>query len=185
MVAGYLVSEQNPLTGDWVVRDRDAHAWTEVWLDGAWRTIDATPAAANLTRPGMSWFSAVLDALSVWASRVWDAAQALSIVVIAVVVGALVFVLVWVQWRRARRTTAVDIPPALAALLRTLARRGLGRGASEPLERFAARVRDAGESTVADALEAYAAARYADRDTGPALAELATVRVREEVTPAR
>jgi hypothetical protein len=32
---------------EWVVRDRDAHAWVEAWFDGiGWVTFDPTPAAA-------------------------------------------------------------------------------------------------------------------------------------------
>ena len=32
--------------GEWVVRDRDAHSWVEVWFDGiGWVTFDPTPSA--------------------------------------------------------------------------------------------------------------------------------------------
>ena len=42
-VTGYLAHERTS-SGDVVVRQRDAHAWTEVWIDGTgWIYIDATP----------------------------------------------------------------------------------------------------------------------------------------------
>jgi protein-glutamine gamma-glutamyltransferase len=45
LAGGYLVQQ---LEGDaaFVVRARDAHAWVEVWSDGRWHTVDATPATA-------------------------------------------------------------------------------------------------------------------------------------------
>jgi len=43
-VTGYAVDERNRLTGYWVGRDSDAHAWCEVFLpDEGWVDIDATP----------------------------------------------------------------------------------------------------------------------------------------------
>lgn len=43
IVTGYLGGEVNPLGDYMIVRQSDAHAWTEVWLDGAgWTRIDAT-----------------------------------------------------------------------------------------------------------------------------------------------
>lgn len=47
MVGGYQGGEVNPLTGHLVVRQYDAHAWTEVWLAGrGWVRIDPTAAVA-------------------------------------------------------------------------------------------------------------------------------------------
>lgn len=172
MVAGYLVSEQNPLTGDWVVRDRDAHAWTEVWLDGAWRTFDATPGGATLARDGMSWFAAVLDAIRVWAARGWQAVQQVSLTTAAFVLAGLGAVLLLFQWFRRKRRAAVAVPPALAQLLSRLEPLGLQRAPSETLERFAARLRTAGQGEVANAILVYAEARYSGGDTTVALEAL-------------
>jgi hypothetical protein len=45
MVVGYYAHESYG-TDRMVVRDRDAHAWTECWIDGVgWITLDATPSA--------------------------------------------------------------------------------------------------------------------------------------------
>jgi transglutaminase-like putative cysteine protease len=43
VVTGYLGGEFNPLSGHMVVRQRDAHAWAEVWLDNrGWMRVDPT-----------------------------------------------------------------------------------------------------------------------------------------------
>ncbi len=43
VVTGYLGGEWNPSGGYLIVRQADAHAWTEIWLDGAgWTRIDPT-----------------------------------------------------------------------------------------------------------------------------------------------
>jgi len=47
VVTGYLGGELNPLGDYLVVRQRDAHAWSEVWLDNqGWVRIDPTAAVA-------------------------------------------------------------------------------------------------------------------------------------------
>ena len=47
MVAGYFCDERHPLTGQWMVRERDGHAWCEAWdaRAGRWRLVEATPAS--------------------------------------------------------------------------------------------------------------------------------------------
>lgn len=43
VVTGYLGGEMNPLSDYMIVRQSDAHAWTEVWLQGqGWVRMDAT-----------------------------------------------------------------------------------------------------------------------------------------------
>lgn len=47
IVTGYQGGELNPVGQYFVVRQRDAHAWAEVWLDGVgWLRIDPTSAVA-------------------------------------------------------------------------------------------------------------------------------------------
>lgn len=47
IVLGYLGAEYNPLSGDYLVRQSDAHAWAEVWLEGqGWVRVDPTGAIA-------------------------------------------------------------------------------------------------------------------------------------------
>lgn len=43
VVTGYQGGEPNPVDGYWTVRQSDAHAWTEVWLEGrGWVRVDPT-----------------------------------------------------------------------------------------------------------------------------------------------
>jgi transglutaminase-like putative cysteine protease len=60
--------------GEWVeeghqlvVRASDAHAWVEVWLDGAWETVDATPGPALRDAPPPDLFA---DAAASWRDTV-------------------------------------------------------------------------------------------------------------------
>lgn len=47
VVAGYQGGEQSPLAAYWVVRQLDAHAWSEVWLPHqGWVTVDPTAEVA-------------------------------------------------------------------------------------------------------------------------------------------
>ena len=43
-VTGYLVTEKNSETGRYIVREKDAHAFVEVYIAGyGWMTFDPTP----------------------------------------------------------------------------------------------------------------------------------------------
>ena len=47
IVLGYQGGEVNPLGGHLIVRQSDAHAWTEIWIDGlGWYRVDPTAAVA-------------------------------------------------------------------------------------------------------------------------------------------
>ena len=57
MVGGFVCSDWNPWLARWVVRERDGHAWVEVWdgVSGRWLTVDPTPPEGRpsaLRRPG-------------------------------------------------------------------------------------------------------------------------------------
>ncbi|SDL18569.1 Transglutaminase-like enzyme, putative cysteine protease [Franzmannia pantelleriensis] len=45
VVVGFQGGERHP-DGHFTIRDYDAHAWIEVWLDGAWERLDPTAAIA-------------------------------------------------------------------------------------------------------------------------------------------
>ncbi len=50
VVTGYQGGERNPVDDTWVIRQSDAHAWAEVWIDGeGWLRVDPT-AASNPAR---------------------------------------------------------------------------------------------------------------------------------------
>ena len=42
---GYSVHELSQWEGQYIVRDRHAHAWTQVYLNGKWQAFDTTPSA--------------------------------------------------------------------------------------------------------------------------------------------
>lgn len=47
LVVGYMGAERNPLGGHYLVRQSDAHAWTELWFaDSGWTRVDPTAAVA-------------------------------------------------------------------------------------------------------------------------------------------
>lgn len=47
VVTGYQGGTFNPMSGEWVVREENAHAWTELWIDGrGWVRYDPTAAVA-------------------------------------------------------------------------------------------------------------------------------------------
>lgn len=46
LVTGYLGAQANPLGDYWIVRQSDAHAWVEVWIDNRWQRYDPTAAVA-------------------------------------------------------------------------------------------------------------------------------------------
>ena len=65
IVGGFYGGKLNPLTGYFVVRREDAHAWVEVFDGNAWQTFDPTPPSL---RPG----NAQTGLLRVYASALGD-----------------------------------------------------------------------------------------------------------------
>jgi len=170
-VTGYRVAEWSPVAQEYVVRDKNAHSWVEAWVNGAWRTYDATPMQELLQdKPHLSSL-ATLAADSV--RRVELAASyaikhATPAQLFAVLVGLLAL---WGGVRALRKRGAggareqagdrVDPPlPCFERLTSSLARRGLARAPSEPLFRFARRLEEAGLPDAAMLVERYAAMRY-------------------------
>lgn len=48
VVVGYQGGERNPVGGYLMVRQSEAHAWVEVWMEGAWTRVDPTSVVAPL-----------------------------------------------------------------------------------------------------------------------------------------
>jgi hypothetical protein len=84
VVTGYLGGEWNPIGGYLIVRQSDAHAWTEIWLDGqGWTRVDPTVvvaperlrAGAYDALPASQASTAVSLYRSAWLNRIvrlWD-----------------------------------------------------------------------------------------------------------------
>jgi hypothetical protein len=78
VVGGFAPREYNRLAGQWIVRQRDAHAWTEVFDAGRgyWVAFDATPSSATASPPagglmafveqGVVWMALRVQAVLAW-----------------------------------------------------------------------------------------------------------------------
>ena len=147
VVAGYRVVESSPL-GYRVVRERHAHSWVEVWIEGRWVTVDPTPAAdLAATSPQTTPLgAAILDGLSTAWERVDDwlgRRSPFELSLLLVGLGAMLIGARALRGRtaRARPTEAADPPlHGFAALAGALARRGVARRPTETLSRYADRV---------------------------------------------
>jgi protein-glutamine gamma-glutamyltransferase len=65
VVNGFRSDEFNDLTGNYVVRAKDAHSWVEAYFPGyGWQTFDPTPAGAGARPQGWSRIGLYIDAMS-------------------------------------------------------------------------------------------------------------------------
>jgi hypothetical protein len=56
LAAGFLGAEYNPIEGYYIVRQSNAHAWVEAFVEGAgWQVYDPTPAAGRPTGTEAGW----------------------------------------------------------------------------------------------------------------------------------
>jgi transglutaminase-like putative cysteine protease len=65
VVNGFRTDEFNDLTGNYVVRAKDAHAWVEAYFPGyGWQTFDPTPAGTGGTPQGWGRAALYIDAMA-------------------------------------------------------------------------------------------------------------------------
>ncbi len=65
VVNGFRTDEFNDLTGNYVVRAKDAHSWVEAYFPGfGWQTFDPTPAGGATTPQGWSRIALYVDAMA-------------------------------------------------------------------------------------------------------------------------
>ncbi len=110
-VVGYSAREFGEIDKLYVVRRRHAHAWTQAYVDGAWVTVDTTPAIwAEAEAQEAGPFTPIYDRISwLWARfsdwRVRESEDTGS----WLLAGALL-VCVWLYWRLFRRPRANQAP---------------------------------------------------------------------------
>src|SRR4029077_14914617 len=72
IVGGFYGGKLNPLTGYFVIRHEDAHAWVEVFDGNGWRTFDPTPASLRPGAAQSGLLGAYASALSDSVNYFWD-----------------------------------------------------------------------------------------------------------------
>ena len=132
MVGGFIPEEVGP-DGTMVVRQRDAHAWVEAWVDGRWHVADPTPWQSRQQALGLAhapaWFSSAAEWMRRWVVRAWllfkaAPAQAAWAALTHPLLWSAVAWVLFRRWQRNRRQrtrtmghlAASTGPPALMAL---------------------------------------------------------------------
>lgn len=78
VVVGFQGGTLNPVGGYLQVRYSDAHAWSEVWLDGRWQRIDPTTMAAMGEERINNGMSALMSLWEQGLWETWDGSQSLT-----------------------------------------------------------------------------------------------------------
>ncbi len=152
VVGGYRVWERNPLSGHFVIRERNAHAWVEAWAgQNGWDHYDPTPSEAlarsnaGETQP----LAALLDLGNRFGrefSRWLDQRTLQEFIAPPVMLLLLAFLLQLIRHLRERqagrrKTVAIDEAlPCLKQLSKILSQHGVRRRPSEPIEALMRRV---------------------------------------------
>jgi hypothetical protein len=195
LVAGYAAGEHNPLSGYYAVRASDAHAWSEVYFPGyGWVPFDPTPGwtPSPYTAAVHPWiFSNAFESLpglpmaqmfATGAAFLGAAFGSSSFILILIVLAALV--VMFFQWRRARRlrpaqSSGIDRDPnrlrILAAYRAGQSRLGLYRAQAQTPREFAATI---ARDEWAELTAAVESAAYRTQPPSPALAQRAWELVR-------
>jgi transglutaminase-like putative cysteine protease len=72
IAGGFYGGQFNPLTGYFVLRREDAHAWVEVWDGNKWTTFDPTPASLRPGAASGNWLATYASAVSESITYFWD-----------------------------------------------------------------------------------------------------------------
>lgn len=101
-VVGYYAHEGRS-GGTMVVREQDAHAWCEAWIDGlGWMTVEATPAGGLPDRAAtVSWWRLAMEWVQDTALAIGDWFMALSYTQLgALLAGVVAVVVLWLWFRQ-------------------------------------------------------------------------------------
>jgi hypothetical protein len=142
LATGYSTGEYNPVLDQSIVRERDAHAWVEVYFaNHGWVPVDPSPGYPTLaaTQFPSHWAAAgiarLIPHLTISAPlAALGSLGAFAVIPIAVAIGVLV-TLAWAWIRRRRRAVVgIKVAPGTSELLRLYERlqRNLGRRRAPP-----------------------------------------------------
>lgn len=111
---GYYVHE-SPEPNTWIVRQRDAHAWAEVWTDkDGWSTFDTTPSSGMPGQSGrIGWWPRLLEKLADWGSAFGIWLRDAPFEILAVIVSLIVIGLFIIHRRRVSRAKRKTLRPPI------------------------------------------------------------------------
>jgi len=149
VVAGYSVSEYNPVGTYYIVREKNAHAWAEVWIDKkGWVTFDPTPSLAVST--DQSLIVSILDLLPAYFNKGIERIASLGKLKLFLIVSGII--IIWIIVKiiyYLKQRTRIKIKDSkiyknpgegFIKLLHELEKNGVKRETGEPLELFEKRV---------------------------------------------
>jgi transglutaminase-like putative cysteine protease len=171
LVTGYRVAEWSPIAREYVVREKNAHAWVEAWENGEWHTYDPTPIVElpqnrdHLAALGTLAADAIVrtEQIATYAISHVTPAQLFGLLGL---LGAMWVFVRWIRRRgaavaRAHGPEGVDRPlDCFALLASSLEGKGFTRARDEPLGRYAERLAREGMREAASLVARYAALRY-------------------------
>ncbi|WP_437192360.1 transglutaminaseTgpA domain-containing protein [Planctomicrobium sp. SH527] len=199
-VTGFVVSNQNQINGEWIVRNEDAHAWAEAYdvEEQCWKTVEATPGNGIPISSQSGFFEAWKDAITIQFRRLLNELSSadfwnqmiLLLRTTSVIVGiSVLFILaLGIGWKRYSPSFNLlrDAHPLAKERLRmdhVLKRHGFSRRISESVLTFATRIEKERNLTTSQDLATwyrdYASLRF-NCDSSPGETDLHDLQLRRK-----